>query len=1112
MYKNFTTKSAGPSGHIRQIYRVMRITTIFMFGIMMQVAASSSAQKISINKRNADLESVFKSIREQSGYDFVFDLKVMETAKPVTVNLRDVSVSEVLDVCFANQMLTYAIEDKTVMVSKKSFVGKILNYFQSIDVSGKVLDESGNPLPGVSIRVKGTDKVILSRANGGFYLNVENENAILVFSFVGYKTKELNARAKMEFRMETDPAKLDEVMVIGYGTTTKRVSTGSQTGITAKDIERQPVTNVLQALQGRMPGVAITQTNGLPGAGINVQIRGINSIGKGNVPLYIIDGVPFLSTPISGAASVTGTPAASVGLAATSAEGQTSPMNIINPSDIESIDVLKDADATAIYGSRGANGVILITTKKGRAGKTQFSVNANTGMSKVANYVELLSTDEYLALRRKAFANNPAAVMAGNVDLTWDPNVNQNFPKILLGNTARTHDITSNISGGDVLTNFYLSGTFHRETNIYPGEQAYQRGGAHLNFNHSSSDQKFSLSVSSTYSADQNDITITELANYAYVLPPNFPLYNADGSLYFASGFNNPLAFLLQSNDARGSNFVTNLGLKYTIIKGLNISSTLGYGKTDMRTNSVRPLASYALSATRTSGSVIESYVYSNNYIFEPQLTYKSALWKGNLEALVAGSWQFRQSKIPYSLNATDFLSDDFLSDIGSARTKTVSSGSNEYKYASVFGRLNYNVLNKYIANMSFRRDGSSRFGPNNRFGNFGAVGAAWVFSEENLLKNKFSWFSFGKLRGSYGIVGSDEIGNYAYYDSYTSDPYVYNGSTGLQPSRLANNNYKWEETKKLEVAIELGFFKDRLSLTAATYRNRTSNQLLEFPISTQAGFPGFSSNLGAVLQNSGTEFSLNSTNIQKKDFKWTSAFNISKNRNKLVAFPNIEKTAYYTRYVVGKPLSVLYALQFAGMSPTTGLPTYADLNGSGTISTGFVDTGRGDQYYVGTAYPKFFGGLTNSITYKGINLDFTFQFVKQLSKTLIAATNYPPGYPYNAAASVMRDYLALGSQDQLVTQDARSVQGSAAYTAFLNYALSDQVFVDASFIKLKNASLSYAIPAKLLSKINAQNLRVYVQGQNLFTITKYKGYDPESQGAATPPLRTISAGLQLTF
>jgi len=494
--------------------------------------------------------------------------------------------------------------------------------------------------------------------------------------------------------MVPDPARLDEVHIIGYGTTTKRTSTGSQGGITAKEIEIQPTTNVLQALEGRIPGVFVTQTNGLPGAGINVQIRGVNSLTKSNRPLYIIDGVPYLSDPINTLSSTTSV--------LPSAEGSTSPMNTINPNDIESLEVLKDADATAIYGSRGANGVVLITTKKGKAGKTKFSVNASTGVSKVANFVPMLEIDQYLALRRKAYTNGTTAsttpTSAEAPDLTtWDQKANTNWQKTLLGNSARTNDLSANISGGDALTNFYLSGTFHKEGNVYPGAQSYQRGGAKFSLNHASADQRFVLTLSATYSTDKNNISTTDLATYAYNLPPNYPIYNADGSYYWTSaGLGNPLAYLNQTNDNRTSNLLSSLGLKYTILKGLDIKSTFGYSKTDMNQVTIRPLSSLSTAYTvPTSGTASYTYNYTNNYIVEPQITYTSKIWKGTLNALAGGTYQFRQSKQPYYVSASGFPSDDFLTNISSATTISTSSSSQDYKYASLFGRINYNVYCK---------------------------------------------------------------------------------------------------------------------------------------------------------------------------------------------------------------------------------------------------------------------------------------------------------------------------------------------------------------------------------------------------------------------------------
>jgi TonB-linked SusC/RagA family outer membrane protein len=1106
--------------YVRLFMRI-NITCIFLFSFLLQVSASSLAQNITLSKKNITISQLFSVIKTQSGFDFLYEPNVLAQVKRIDINVRNASINQVLDLAFTGQPLTYTIEQRTIVVSKKeqNVLDKIISAIKLSDlgsqksgyvVAGKVTDETDRGLPGVTVRVKNGSQAVITNDAGMYAIGVANPNSVLEFSYLGYKTEEtvVNTAANVNIKMIPDPAKLDEVIVIAYGTTTRRLNTGSQVGISAKDIAKQPVTNIAQTMQGRLAGVTVVQNNGLPGAGITIQVRGVTSISNNSLPFYVIDGVPFMNTSVAAQASSTGT-------GVQSAEGNTSPLNILNPADIENIEVLKDADATAIYGSRGANGVVLITTKKGRAGKTEFNINASSGMSKVGHFVDMLSTEEYLALRRTGFANNgttPSTV--SDPDLTvWDQTANTNFPKLLLGNTARTYDVTSNISGGDVRTNFYLSGTYHKESNVYPGSQAYNRGGGNLSINHSSIDGKFTLGLSANYSADKNNIATTELATYAYSLAPNFPLYRPDGSLYWASGtsFNNPLAYLNQTNDSRASNFITNLNLKYNLAKGLDFKSLVGYGRTDSRTVTIRPLTSlnpdYVID---NSGTASQSYTFVNNYIFEPQLNYKSKIWKGNLDLLAGGSWQYNKANTPYSIGGSGFASDDFLTNIASARTISITNSSQEYKYVSVFGRANYNLSGKYILNVSFRRDGSSKFGADSRFGNFGAGGAAWIFSEEKLVKDNLPWLSFGKLRGSYGIVGSDAIGNYGYLDSYASSSYVYNGVTGFQPTRLANSSYQWESTRKIEVGLELGFLKDRLSLTSSYYRNRTSNQLLQEPLSAQSGFSAFQSNLPALVQNSGLEFQLNSTNIRNKDFSWTSSFNISKNRNKLVAFPGLEKAANYAaQYIVGNPISSFYVYQYTGIDAATGLPSFRDYNNNGTITSGLAATGVGDRVYAGTAYPDYFGGLTNSMTYKGLTLDFTFQFVKQKGRSLLASSFYPPGMPYNLAASVVDDYLALGSAAQLVTASARGV-GRNAYLAYTNYSGSDANIVDASFIRMKNVSLSYNLPAKWVPQI--KNVRLYLQGQNLFTITGYEGFDPESQGVVTPPLRSIVAGLQCTF
>lgn len=1118
--------------------RIMKFSLLQILGIAIAVQFSWSSsvnaqlteKRLSIEFSDQKLENVLKNIAHKAKFRLVYNNQIKKNISAISGSYNNVKLKDLLDEILNANKLTYEVINEQFVVVKSQREKEIEpvkpsnaltdNFFGKRDgfvVNGKVVDEKDEPFVGVSVRVKNGNQAVSTNAKGNFAIGIAGPNTIIEFSYIGYSTQNMtvNTAEIVTVKMKPDPAKLDEVLVIGYGTTTRRTTTGSQSGITAQEIEKQPVTNLLQTLQARMPGVSVVQSNGLPGAGMNVQIRGANSIGKANRPLYIVDGVPFLSEQINLAASPSGT----TGLP--SAEGQTSPLNIINPADIESIEVLKDADATAIYGSRAANGVVLITTKRGKSGKTKFGVNASSGASVVPRFVEMLGIDQYLALRKKGFVNAtttsaaPSATTAPDL-LVWDQTTNTDWLREILGGTAKTNDVSANVSGGDSRTNFYISGTYHKEGNVFPGDQSYQRGGFNVNLNHSSLDQKFNMGFSAIYSTDKNDISTTDLATFAYNLPPNYPLYKADGSLYWVSGLNNPLGFLYQTNDNRSSNLSSNLNLKYNLLDGLDVKTSFGYSKTDMKQTTIRPLSSLNTAfSVPTSGSASYAYTYTNTYILEPQITYNRKVWKGSLNVLAGGTYQYRKSEQPYYSSATGFPSDDFLRNLSSATTISTSASSNEFKYASLFGRVNYNVENKYIVNANFRRDGSSRFGPNKKFGNFGSIGAAWIFTEEDFLKEKTNWFSFGKLRGSYGTVGSDDIGDYAYLATYSTSTAVYNGNSSLNPSRIANDDYQWETTKKLEVALELGFFKDRLSLVTSYYRNRSGNQLITYPLSPQAGFTGYQSNLAANVQNSGVELSLISTNIKSKEFAWTSSFNISKNENKLLSFPGIEKTSYYTTYLVGKPISFIAGYQFLGIDPTTNLPAYADLNGTGgtaSPTTGLSEIGRGDRYYIGTTYPKFFGGLTNSITYKNFNLDFTFQFVKQQGRSLANASFYPPGYMYNSAASVVNDYLALGSQDYLVTAGTAGVNGRAAYFGYSNWTGSDANVVDASFIRLKNVSLSYNLPAQWLSKVNAENIRVFTQAQNLWTITGYKGFDPESQGVATPPLRTIVAGLQFTF
>lgn len=1076
-------------------------------------AQDALQQEIKVSFAGVPLAAALQQLGDQAHIRFVYNESVLRQGQPLSGTFQ-APLGEVLRQVLGPLAVRYELVDNKFVVLRAAAeaspppappAAARARPQEGFVQQGVVTDEQGNPLPGVTVHLEGRTNVAVTNAQGSFSIGTPDEGQALTFRFIGYKNASALTKngVVLAVQLQPDPAELDEVTVIGYGTTTKRTATGATTRVTATEIQNQPVTNVLQALQGRMPGVSITQANGLPGSAISVQIRGANSLLRGSEPLYIVDGVPYLSTAINQQSTTTNV--------IDGANGSTNPLNSINPNDIESLDVLKDADATAIYGSRGANGVVLITTKKGKAGKTTFQIDAKSGASQVARMLPLLSTAEFLNIRRTGFRNSGVTPTANNAPdlVTWDPNAYTDYQKLLIGKTAWVTDVAGNVSGGDVRTTFRVSGTYHRENNVFVGDQGYTRGAGSLSLTHRSANSRFELGVTASYNADRNNVSIQDLTGVAYALAPNFPLYNPDGSLYWTGSFlgpANPLGLLRRTVDNKSTNLIVNNTLRFNILPGLDFRTSAGLSRTDMEQKRLTPRAALDPRLNTTS-SALFSYNVSDNFIVEPQLTLDKHLGPGTLGVLLGGTWQYRNSRQPYYLLASDYLSDDFLENVAAAQTRSVNTSSSQYKYASVFGRVNYNWADKYIVNVNVRRDGSSRFGPNNRYGNFASVGAAWVFSAEKGLGLP-AWLSFGKLRGSYGRVGSDNIGDYAYLDSYTSYTYNYNGSPGLVPSRIANPDYRWEQTDKMEGALELNFLDDRIALTAAYYRNRSGNQLISYVLSAQTGFTSYQANLPATVQNQGWEGTLATENIRSKDFSWRSSFNITANRNELLQFDGIERTSYYSQYQVGRPISGYYLYQYNGFSPTTGLPTFQDFNNNGTISSGYAATGRGDRAYYGPRYPRFYGGLGNTLRYKGLSLDFLFQFVKQQGLAPLAGTFSPPGYdPYNASRTIL-DYIAQSTPSQPVVNSAFS----PAYTAYSNYTTSDAMLVDASFIRLKNVSLSYQLPTPWLKAVRLQSARVYVLGQNLLTLTPYQGYDPESQGLVLPPLRTITGGIQLSL
>ncbi len=965
---------------------------------------------------------------------------------------------------------------------------------QQTKITGKVIFEN-LPMGGVTVLIKGTTTTTITGADGSFTIDAEPTDT-LIFSFIGFKTVETPAnQSNIDVKLEEDVTSLKEVVLnAGYYKVKEKESTGSISRITSKDIEIQPVTNVLAAMQGRMAGVNIIQTSGVPGGGFEVQIRGQNSLrAEGNSPLYLIDGVPYSSEAVGQSRST--------GVLPTVAN----PLNSINPSDVESIEVLKDADATAIYGSRGANGVVLITTKKGKQGKTRFTATISQGSGQATKFIDLQNTQQYLAMRNEAFVNDGVTPGAFDYDVngTWDQSRYTDWQKELLGGKANYTDANTSLSGGSANTQFLISGSFHDESTVFPGDYGYKRSVLRNNINHNSENQKFKITFSSAYTAQDNDQPAIDLSSVAIQLAPNAPaLYNADGSLNFEdSTWDNPLGFLEGKYQTKTYDFIANSLLSYSIIPGLDLKSSFGITDTKHDETRTQPSTMYdpAFELGPEYSSLYVNTTTRRSWIVEPQISWAKQWEYGKTELLVGGTFQ-QQIGTKLLQEADGFANNNLIYNLGSAfDVLTLVDQQTDYKYQAFFGRFNYSYKERYIINFTGRRDGSSRFGAGKQFATFGAVGAAWLISEESFLNNN-SVISFGKLRASYGTTGNDLIGDYQFLDTFLSSGVSYNGVIGLQPTRLYNPNFGWETNKKLEFALETGFFKDRLFLTLGWYNNRSSNQLVGIPMPATTGFSSLQGNLDATVQNRGTEITLRTVNFQKPNFSWTTNFNISFSKNKLLSFPNLEASTYRNQFVIGEALNINKVYHYTGLDSQTGVYTFEDMNGDGQISSL-------DKQAVKDFNPSFFGGISNQFTYKRWQLDFMFQFVKQQNFTSAFMAGVP-GTQSNMPTEVLEHWQVVG--DTQGSQIFTVGNNGDAFDAYDKFVESDGVIGDASYIRLKNLALSYKIPEKWLF---GASCLARLEGQNLLTFTSYNGRDPEFKTSGyLPPLRFITAGLQFTF
>jgi len=1119
----------------QKIIGVMKLTAIMLFAACLTASAHGYSQKITLNEDNAPIEKIFREIWKQSGFQFVYTDKTLSGAKPVTIHVKDEPLENVLNICFQQQPFEFAMSDGAIVVKQKMASpreGTINLPPPPTDIKGRIVNENGDPIDGASVKVKGTDVGTTTNYNGEFTLSNVEEQAVLVISGTDIETLEqrVNNKTTLLISAKTKVGNLNEVVINqGYYTRKQRFNTGNVTRVDGKDIQKQPVTDPLLALEGRVPGLYISQTSGVPGAYSTVRLRGQNSILSGtkplstNDPLYIVDGVPFSSETLTSQIIGGGIFQSNSGNYGKERQGM-SPFNYLNPADIESIEVLKDADATAIYGSRGANGVILITTKKGKAGQAKVDISVSAGTSKATRRLHFLNTQQYLQMRQEAFRNDGIAPSQMNsfnsqsydVNGIWDTTRYTDWQHVFLEHPATFKNAQVNVSGGNTGTQFLIGAGYTKTGAPFPGDFADQKASMHFSLNNTTPNNRLTTQLSAIYTYDNNNMPLGDPRN-SILLAPNAPaLYDANGNINWAfkdglpTFFKNPVNYAVSNALANSTFLSANLAMNYKLLPGLYLSYSAGYSHGQMQQTMTYPSTYYAPPDNQPINDQLQiSTSDATSWIIEPKANYSVLLGKGKLEIL-AGATFLQNVQQSRAASADGFPSDALLTNPSAATNQSLSGNDYFlYRYEAIYGRIGYNLKETYIINLTARRDGSSRFGPSKQFGNFGAIGAAWIFSKERFLQKGLPFLSFGKLRASYGITGNDQISDYQYLSTYSSNGQIYQGLSGIYPTIMPNPYYAWEKVSKLEGGLELGFIKDRILLSLSYYHNRTGNQLVGYPLPLVTGFTTVQANLPAIIQNTGFEFTLISSIIKSKDFTWRSSLNLSIPRNKLVAYPGIENSPYKTTYAIGYSLFSKYAYHYTGVDPQTGLFTFSSKSG-GTPSS----PQNRDLVISKPVTQIYYGGLQNSFSYKGFQLDVLFQFVKQNGYNFLNAFA-------NAGAGVFNQniptFLLDGRWQKTgdIAKYQRLTQGgsSQARQALNFIKRSDGTISDASFVRLKNIALSWQLPGLWQKKVHLQNARIFMQCQNLLTITRYPGMDPETMGGlAQPPQRTITAGLQVAF
>ena len=1012
---------------------------------------------------------------------------------------------------------------KILLLGLMLFLVNAVAFSQGRVITGTVTStEDGLGVPGATVLVKGTTIGTATDIDGKYSINIPSGSNVLVFTFVGLTSQEVNIgnRSTINVALASDVTALSEVIVTGYGTQPKREVTGAVSSVKGDAIQNLPLQSFDRALQGRAAGVQVRSSNGLPGGAVNIRIRGVGSVNAGNEPLFIVDGVQLNN---QSNASFT----------------QSNPLAFLNPNDIESMEILKDAASAAIYGSQAANGVVIITTKKGKQGKAKFEFNAFSGETQPMKFLDILGGAEWYGMRRDAFINsgvaNPEANALSNMGRLPSNWTTLTRPALdALGLALPTYDwqrevmgagrlqnYEMSVSGGDDKTTFFLSGSYnYQEASFRPVD--FERGTVRIALTHQAT-KRLSIETNMNLSTFQQNVPFAVegsfLGNPAFsasaVLPHN-AIYNEDGTYNTAIagvlGQNVVLVNAYNSGLQRTNTAVGNLITNYKIAKNLSFRSLFGLDYRLLQGDNYRD--------PRTpdgAGVIGRSSVQSDwrtRFITTQTLNWNKTFNGVHNMSALAGVEYLSETREGISGAGIGFPTFQFRTIQSAATPESVSGFWTGYRRASVFSSVNYDFKKKYLLTLTARYDGSSRFGTENQYGLFPSVRVGWSLVEEEFLKNS-STVSEMKFRASYGLTGNDQIGNFDARGLYGGGG-NYSGSAGIVPSSLANLGLSWETNNTLNLGLDFGFFENRITGSVDAFDRRTKDLLLSQPILWINGFGGISNNVGE-LQNRGLEFELSTVNVDKGGFRWNSSFNITKIDNQIVSlYSGLKFLPANPGIAVGQPVGrsgegAVFSQEYVGVNPATGRPMWLDINGNITYLPLAAD-----RKYQGSSLGTVFGGMNNNFSYKGFELTtfFTYEyggvggdgqygFLREngtrLTLNALREVNDRSWKTPGQITDIPRNLTTNGGNE------VRSVGRNSGTASLLKY----------DFIRLSQFTLAYSFKPSLVNRIGLTRARIYAQGVNLWTYTDYPGYDPEFTGGGTgqiPLTKSYTLGVQIGF